>query len=141
MSAHFIQGPFHGSCLCGAVGFSVEAVCASTAHCHCRMCRKFHGAAFGALVETRGFHWTQGADSVAEYTGQNGTVRSFCCQCGSSLGFRGKGVALEKMEVALSAFDQPVPVTIEAHIFTHYKADWYQIDDGLPQYPEGRVND
>lgn len=35
-----------GSCLCGAVTFSVNKFKPLTGHCHCSMCQKFHGAAY-----------------------------------------------------------------------------------------------
>ena len=45
---------FKGSCLCGSVRFSVDGFCEKAANCHCSMCRKFHGAAFGTLVGVQG---------------------------------------------------------------------------------------
>ncbi len=126
-----------GSCLCGAVTFAVDALEPVTAYCHCSMCRKFHGAAFATLAESRGFRWLTGADRVREYVAANRTVRSFCVDCGSSLGFRGKGVPLEHMEAALGCFDDPVQIEIGSHIYTDYKAPWCSITDHLPRHPEG----
>ena len=49
----------HGSGLCGAVRFQLEGTPQFINHCHCSMCRKAHGAAFGSLLHThgRGFRW------------------------------------------------------------------------------------
>ena len=51
--------PYTGSCLCGAVQYSVDKIEKQMAHCHCTMCRKFHGAAFATFGEARteNFHW------------------------------------------------------------------------------------
>jgi hypothetical protein len=38
-----------GSCLCGGVQFEADCV-AMMRHCHCAMCRKQTGAAFGTLA-------------------------------------------------------------------------------------------
>lgn len=127
---------YHGSCLCGDVTFSVEHFSQLAAHCHCTMCRKFHGAAFGTLVGVSGLKWLTGESLLKEYRAPNGTVRTFCSQCGSSLAFRSRHHSA--MEIALAAFDEPVPVQPDAHIYTHYKADWYLFDNTLPRYGEGR---
>ena len=35
-----------GSCLCGAVTWEVSGEPNTAYHCHCKICRKVHGAAF-----------------------------------------------------------------------------------------------
>ncbi|WP_087024230.1 GFA family protein [Thaumasiovibrio subtropicus] len=130
---------YHGSCLCGAVTFKVSGFSKKAAHCHCTMCRKFHGAAFGTLVEVHGLTWLSGKAQLKEFTApSNGAIRSFCQHCGSSIGFRCKGQPLEEMELAIATFDEPIPVTIDANIYTQYKANWHEILEDVPQHPEGR---
>jgi len=50
---HGIESPYRGQCLCGAVKYAVDAIGPRMAHCHCSMCRQFHGAAnvSGEFVE------------------------------------------------------------------------------------------
>ncbi len=134
-----MDGIITGSCLCGSVSYQVDALAKAASHCHCSMCRKFHGAAFATLVPSQNFRWLSGGNLVKEYTAPNGTVRSFCEHCGSSLGFRVAGAAIQNMEVAIATLDQDIQITPEAHIFTAYRAPWYQPDDGLTQYPEGKT--
>ena len=129
---------YQGSCLCTAVQFSVTAFSPRAANCHCSMCRKFHGAAFGTLVEVEGLTWLAGKSSIREYEAPNGTVRSFCGVCGSSLGFRVKGAPFEAVELAIAAFDGEIPVTIDAQIYTRYKANWCALEADVPVFPEGR---
>ncbi|PPC77822.1 glutathione-dependent formaldehyde-activating GFA [Pokkaliibacter plantistimulans] len=131
--------PYKGSCLCGGIRFEAESFVPRIANCHCTMCRKFHGAAFGTLVRAEGLRWLSGQALLQDYVGHNGTVRTFCRECGSSLGFRVKGAAFEQLEIALGAFDDELPVKVDAHIYTDYKACWYDISDTLPQYGEGRT--
>jgi len=131
---------YRGSCLCGAVSFIVDGFNEKAAHCHCSMCRKFHGAAFGTLVGVSGLHWLSGYESLKEFVAPNGTVRTFCRECGSSLGFRGKGVPSTEIELAIAAFDDDIPVKIDAHIYINYKAAWCQLSDNLPKFSEGRGN-
>ena len=129
---------FKGSCLCGSVRFSVEGFSEKAANCHCSMCRKFHGAAFGTLVGVKGLIWLSGKDRLKEFVASNGTTRTFCSNCGSSLGFRVQGEPLENIELSISTFDVDIPVKIDAQIYTNYKANWCELQAELSAFPEGR---
>lgn len=131
---------YKGSCLCGAVTFETDEIDRRAAHCHCRMCRKFHGAEYATFVGVprRSLRWTRGTEAIAEFKAANGTVRSFCRHCGSSLLFHSPRADTETVEVALSLFDTDVPVVPDAHIFVGYAANWTSITDDLPHYVEGR---
>ena len=131
---------FKGSCLCGNVRFSVHGFNNKAANCHCSMCRKFHGAAFGTLVGGQGLRWLSGKDELKEFVASNGTVRTFCSHCGSSIGFRVKGEPLENIELAISTFDDDIPVNIDAQIYTDYKANWCELQPEIIAYPEGRIS-
>ena len=69
---------YKGSCLCGVVTFVVSSFSEQAANCHCTMCRKFHGAAYGTLVGVSGLKWISGIGHLKEFTAPNGTVRTFC---------------------------------------------------------------
>lgn len=131
---------YRGSCLCGAVSFEAVEFGRQVAHCHCSMCRKFHGAEYAtyASVPRKSFRWLSGRDALAEYKAPNGTVRSFCKQCGSSLFFSSPRADPEILEVALGVFDADVPVRPDAHIFVGSAASWTSIEDGLPRFRDGR---
>lgn len=129
---------YKGSCLCGQVTFEVAGFSQHVANCHCSMCRKFHGAAFGTLAEVNGLVWLSGKELLKDYVAPNGTTRTFCSHCGSSIGFRGKGVSIDNIELALALFDEDIPVHVEADIYTNYKSNWEQDADDLVQYKEGR---
>lgn len=131
---------YRGSCLCGAVKFKIDEFLPQAAHCHCSMCRKFHGAAFAtiAAVPRSGFRWVEGEDALKGYTAENGTTRTFCRHCGSSLTFSSPRAPEEEVEIALGAMDQDVPVVPSAHIFVGSAANWTVVGDDLPQYEERR---
>ncbi len=42
-----------GSCLCGQISFAVTGPLNDPLNCHCRMCRKAHGAAFRTRASIR----------------------------------------------------------------------------------------
>ncbi|MCG6891527.1 MAG: GFA family protein [Gammaproteobacteria bacterium] len=135
-----MQGPYRGSCLCTAIQFEVDQFAAQTGHCHCSMCRKFHGAAFATIAEARRehFRWLSGEDSLKAYTAANGTTRRFCAICGSSLTFASPNADPDLVEIALGGFDDEVPVRPDAHIYVASGASWARPDDDLPQYLAGR---
>ncbi len=131
---------YKGSCLCGAIQFEASQLSAKMAHCHCSMCRKFHGAAFATFGETTSdnFRWLTGAEHLKSYVAPNGTTRQFCSECGSSLIFKPSGEDNGLVEFALGALDDPINERPDAHIFTAYKASWMELTDDLPKFKEGR---
>lgn len=135
-----VNFPYQGSCLCGQVRYAARQFEPNMAHCHCSMCRKFHGAVFASFgsVKREHFCWLQGETKLATYQAPNGTVRRFCKHCGSSLTFASSAEAIEIIEIALGSLDTPLTQQPDAHIYVGSKANWTVIADGLPQYTEGR---
>jgi hypothetical protein len=134
--------PYQGGCLCGQIRYAISQFEPKMAHCHCSMCRKFHGAAFASFgsVRRENFRWLQGEAELVAYQAPNGTVRRFCKQCGSSLTFADSAEAVDLIEIALGSLDTPLTQQPDAHIYVGSKANWSVIADGLPQYLEGRMS-
>lgn len=134
--------PYKGQCLCGSIKYSVDQIEPRMAHCHCSMCRKFHGATFATYGEakTKSFHWLEGKDLLKSYLAPNGTYRKFCGKCGSSLIFVPSNDTGELIEFALGTLDSEIELKPDAHIFTDYGANWFEITDKLPQFKEGRTS-
>ncbi|MGI9232271.1 MAG: GFA family protein [Woeseiaceae bacterium] len=131
---------YPGSCLCGAVKFEIDEFLPQAAHCHCSMCRKFHGASYTtfATVHRSKFRWVEGEDALKVYTAKNDTTRTFCRHCGSSLAFFSPRASQEEVEIALGTMDTDVPVKPSAHIFVRSAANWTVLDDDLPLYEDQR---
>ncbi|MDA7746526.1 GFA family protein [Psychromonas sp.] len=130
---------YKGSCLCHRVTFSVNGFSEKAANCYCTMCQKFHGAAFGTLVGVKGLVWNSGYDLLKHYKAHNGTIRTFCKECGSSLGFRVKNAPIEEIELAIATFNDAIPVKIDAQIYTRYRSNWCHLQSDLPVFKEGRT--
>jgi hypothetical protein len=126
----------HGSCLCAKVRFQLEGALQFINHCHCSMCRKVHGAAFGSFLHAdgRGFRWLSGHSLVENYRSSPGNVRAFCTVCGSSLPV----LEDEGTHVIIPAgtLDDDPQVRPIVHIHTASKARWFEITDDLPQFAE-----
>lgn len=131
---------FTGSCLCGEIKFAVAEFIPAVANCHCSMCRKHTGAAFAtyASVESEKFQWLAGSQFLKRFTAANGTTRTFCSECGSSLLFSSPRAPSNVIEVSLASLDDDSPIKPNAHIFVGYKANWSELDGDLPSYDEGR---
>lgn len=135
--------PLRGSCLCGGIRYQVDRIAPQIGHCHCSMCRKFHGAAFATLAgaSREDFHWLRGEDMLQSYRAGNGTVRGFCKRCGASMTFAMAGDEGETIEFAVGTLDNPAMLSPDVHIYVDSKADWYDIDARLPRYRAGRDSD
>ncbi len=134
---------YTGSCLCGAISFEITKFEPPLGHCHCKMCQKFHGAAFSTFGEVKleNLHWTTGQQNLKSYTAPNRTIRQFCSTCGSSLLFCSSyNLTSGTIELAISTLDDAKDLKPDAHIYTSSKAPWMTIEDGLPQYKEFRDN-
>ena len=132
--------PYHGSCLCGAVQYEVDRLEPRMAQCHCRMCRKFHGAAHSTYGEAKqeNFRWTRGEDLLAEFFAENRTLRRFCSVCGSSMTFTPSDGSAGLVEFSLATLDCDITERPDAHVFVDFKANWSMICDDLPQFRGGR---
>jgi hypothetical protein len=96
-----------GGCQCGAVRFRVEGELGRASICHCRMCQKAFGGFFGPLVGARRAQttWTRGAPKY--FQSSNKVRRGFCGDCGTPLTYEWSP---ETIELAIGAFDDPVPL-------------------------------
>lgn len=125
-----------GGCLCGGVQYEFLGELKDAANCHCSVCRRTLGAAFGtyARVEAHEFHWSSGEQLISTYEYSSGVHRCFCRQCGSALGAMGERGGL--IWVALGTVTGDPGLRPEAHIFVGSKAPWHEITDHLPQFDE-----
>jgi hypothetical protein len=129
-----------GHCLCGVGSIEIDVFAPGIAHCHCSMCRKFHGAEYATFATVPGgaFRWITGESSIREYRAPNDTVQRFCGTCGSSLTFAPSGPPADEVEVALALVKGKLPAKPDAHIFVASGASWTDIHDDLPQFVAGR---
>jgi hypothetical protein len=124
-----------GSCLCGGVRYEITGELGRASHCHCRMCRKQHGAAFGtyARVKAAEFRFTQGEDLVVRYRSSPEVFRTFCRTCGSTLQWLW-APRPDVLTVTLGTLDDDPGIRPALHIYTADKAPWFEITDDLPQH-------
>ena len=123
-----------GSCLCGTVRWRVSGALTSPNHCHCSICRKFHGAPFATFTRCAvdDFEWTAGRDNVGTYQTSTSLVRGFCRTCGSAVP---DTVAMDGVVwMPVGCLDGDPGLRGGRHIFVGSKAPWHVIADQLEQF-------
>jgi hypothetical protein len=126
-----------GSCLCGGVKFTVEPPLLRASHCHCERCRKHSGTAVctQARVRREQFQLLSGVELIRVYGKGEGAVKAFCSVCGSSL-FGGDWPDGDEVSIRMGAFDDDPGIRPQFHTWVRDRAEWDEITDQLPQFPE-----
>jgi hypothetical protein len=105
-----------GSCLCGAVRFTVEGELKGPDACHCTQCRKVSGHYWASTDVPKAALSIEGADRLSWFQSSEKVRRGFCSVCGSAL------------------FWDPVAHPFIGVAYTGSKGDYYDIADDVPQY-------
>jgi hypothetical protein len=122
-----------GGCLCGHVRFKVDGPMREVVACHCSQCRKQTGnfiattnakSADVTFLETKGLKWFKSSDEAE---------RGFCQDCGSVLFWR--RFDSDTISITAGSLDGKTGLKICEHIYVADKPDWYEITDGIKQYP------
>lgn len=131
------DGKVTGSCLCGAVEYTLgESI--RMYNCHCSRCRRARSAAFTTNLFTtlEGFEYVSGEDLVTDYhvPGAKYFGVAFCSKCGSDVArvSTARNVAV----IPAGALDADPGMHPAANIYVDHKAPWYEITDDLPKFSE-----
>ncbi|PWE29321.1 aldehyde-activating protein [Maritimibacter sp. 55A14] len=120
-----------GSCLCGAVAFSLEAEPDAPLVCHCKQCRQWTGHVFSATgVPLEALRFSRD-ETLTWYRASPVATRGFCRVCGSSLFW--KADTGGRVNVAMGSLEAPTGLRLARHVWVDFKGDYYEIADGLPQ--------
>lgn len=123
-----------GSCLCGAVAFEIDGPLGDVVCCHCSQCRKQTGHVHATTqAEKKHLHMLR-EDGLAWYHATPGARRGFCSKCGSTLFWEELG--RDDVAILAGALDAPTGLKTVKHIFVADKGDYYELNDGLPQYQQ-----
>ena len=117
--------PHHdGGCLCGGVRFRTTNRLDSLLICHCGQCRKQSSSYYRATETIREDFTLLKQDTLRWFHSSEDAERGFCGDCGSTLfwrktskghGYRGENTGISILH---GAFDERLPLKLEAHIFT-----------------------
>ncbi|MFT7560168.1 MAG: hypothetical protein ACI93R_002086 [Flavobacteriales bacterium] len=123
-----------GHCLCHSVEYSIADSLLYSGFCHCSECRRWTGSAFSATcgVKVDDFQLMKGKELLRSYKKGEHSNSHFCSKC-SSIVF-GDVPAHNMTFVFLGTLDEAPSLKPQWHIYTGSKADWYEINDDLPQF-------
>ncbi|KQV34754.1 MULTISPECIES: GFA family protein [unclassified Rhizobium] len=121
-----------GKCLCGAVRFETRGALREVIACHCSQCRRQTGLYYAATNVADDRLTVEGAENVTWYRASDDAARGFCRTCGSALFWKADGRT--DTSIMAGSFDQPTDLKIGVHIFCADKGDFYEINDGAPQF-------
>ncbi|QDC07734.1 GFA family protein [Oceanicola sp. D3] len=118
-----------GSCLCGAIRFEVTGKPQGVSVCHCGQCRRQSGHLWASAYVKDDELSIHGEPQW--YASSAEAKRGFCPTCGSFLFWKHRDE--DTTSFALGAIDGPTGLTLQKHIFTADKGDYYEISDGVEQ--------
>ncbi len=120
-----------GHCMCGAVRFRVQGPLRGVLICHCARCRRMntHVGAFTACDPSS--LEIEPTDALRWFSATERARRGFCAVCGSTLFWQPS--TMTHTAISAGSIDPPTALSIIGHICVDEKADYYEIDDGLPQ--------
>jgi hypothetical protein len=120
--------------MCGKVRYEVEGPPEWVGNCHCSLCRRHHGAAYGTYAGYRPerFRVTAGQEELRSYSHTGETRRQFCATCGSSLFFLDADPPRE-IAITLGTLTDDPGKRPEFHYLASCKASWHEITDDLPR--------
>ena len=127
-----------GHCLCGEVRYEISEPPVAMLYCHCEECRRATGSSLNTSIFVRREHFrlVSGESRVSSHESSPGNRRHFCSGCGSPL-FKYFPNPPGLMTVRAGTLDADPGIRPAGHIWVSEKAPWYEIADGLPQYPQG----
>ena len=109
--------------------------------CHCSMCRKVTGAAYGVFAHTnlKHFYWLSGENRITRYESSPGEYRVFCSVCGSNV----PSTNTESSHVCIPAgsFDDDPATKPRLQIFAASKAPWHDLSPEKPAFDEFEPDD
>jgi len=125
-----------GSCLCGGVTFETRGDLREVVYCHCGQCRRQTGLYYASTNAADRDLTIRGDENLTWYQSSDKGRRGFCRICGSALFWKYEG--LDHISIQAGSFDLPSRLVAGYHIFCEDKGDFYEINDGLPQFRKGR---
>jgi hypothetical protein len=127
-----------GSCACGKMRFELDGRPFRMHHCHCGRCQRARGGAHATnvLYEIEALRYTQGEELLSDFDlpGAEFFGTSFCRECGGAMPRR--SASRSAVSVPIGALDTDPEINPLAHQYVEFKAPWFDITDGGPQFAQ-----
>ncbi|MER8374301.1 GFA family protein [Mesorhizobium sp. M1406] len=121
-----------GACFCGRIAAVMDGEPFWICYDHDDDCRRAIGSPLTVWVgyQPEQFRLLKGTPKT--YSRTRGVVRTFCPDCGTSIGYRDDGLPNE-LYLAIGFFDNPERLRPQAHAYWGLRLPWIDIDDDLPR--------
>jgi hypothetical protein len=123
----------HGGCLCGGVRYRVTGALRDVVFCHCSQCRRQTGLFYAATAAATADVSIEPTGALTWYAASHFAERGFCGTCGSALFWKPKGG--DYIAILAGSLDDASGLRPAYHICVEGRATFYDLADGLPQYP------
>jgi hypothetical protein len=126
-----------GSCLCGAVSYTVTGEERFFYHCHCQRCRKATGTGHASNLFVHGtVCFDSGEEQVQTYKLPDAKRfgNSFCRRCGARV-----PVFIDEFGLCMipaGSLDDEPSIRPEARIFVGSRAEWSCSGERIPSFDE-----
>ena len=128
----------NGSCLCGAIRYTISVAVTALRACHCAHCQKASGAAgsVNAVIPSSAFRITHGTPKRYDAKADSGRTlhRYFCGDCGSPI-YSQRPTTPDTVVVRAGLFDNAGEMKVTANIWTQRARPWAYIDPASKQVP------
>ncbi|MDF1782030.1 MAG: GFA family protein [Alcanivoracaceae bacterium] len=126
---------YTGNCLCQGIQFEIDGELAPIQICHCKQCRQAQGTPFvtNIPVAANVFRIIKGESLLKSFESSPGKVRQFCGQCGSPI-LSKRHNAPDVVRIRAGTLNEELKTRPAFHIFVQDKANWWDINDALPQH-------
>ena len=116
----------NGSCLCGAMTYTISGSMRPVVMCHCTQCRKTLGH-FGAATRVASDDIAITGATLKWYRSSEEAERGFCGACGRHLFWGQPGSDL--ISVWAGAIDGPTGLSVSGQLHPDQKGDYYDLPD------------
>lgn len=122
-----------GSCACESIKFVVTLPVKWCTHCHCRACRRNHGA---PIVTWFGVAWDNfrlaGREHLKWYVCSEDAKRGFCANCGTPFLFLSTRWP-DEVHVTRASLNGKLNIAPIGHIHFDQHVPWFPFEDTLPR--------
>jgi hypothetical protein len=131
------QVTLKGSCLCGAMRYTVSGEVQRFYHCHCSRCRKASGTGHSTNLFVKGsLGWDSGEELIRRYKPPQAErfTNAFCTRCGARVPrfIEQQGVVF----IPAGSLDDEPDLSPQARIFQGSRAAWSCDGSSLPGFDE-----
>jgi len=131
------ESSLSGSCLCGAVRYSMTGEELRFLHCHCTRCRKASGTGHASNLFVKGtLNWEAGENLVKSFKLPEAErfTNTFCSICGGRVPLFIENMGM--VFIPAGSLDVEPGIKPQARIFSNSRAAWSCEETGLPNFEE-----